>query len=70
MHNLHYNTRNKNMDRTLESAVGSSDHLTQFTHQKICKENQNEWIDMTGDRRKEQTVKSFITKYQGGNTNI
>ena len=25
---------------------------------------------MTGDRRKQQTVKSFIIKYQGGNTNI
>ena len=25
---------------------------------------------MTGDRRKEQTMKSFITKYQGGNTHI
>ena len=40
MHSLLYNTCNKNMDRTPEPPVGSSDQLTQFTHQKICRANQ------------------------------
>ena len=46
MHSLHYNTCNKNVDRTPEPPVGSSDHLTQFTHQKICRANQYEWTDI------------------------
>jgi len=46
MHNLHYNTHNKNVDRIPEPPAGSSDHLTQFTHQKICTENHYEWTDI------------------------